>query len=84
MRFEDADLPTFASIAEIRLSDLTPREKMITIKISRWTAAMMVDQEQAEQRLLERIANLDSSMDDGPLSHLINDAKAILQARIAS
>lgn len=44
-------LPKFYELAELKLRDLTPREKIIIIKITRNTARMMVE---AERKVFEK------------------------------
>lgn len=61
-------LPTFAELADSRLERLTKREKIINIKVARYTAAMMIEAENKERQFIETIArmNLDGEkMDDG-------------------
>jgi hypothetical protein len=38
-------LPTFRELAELRLAELGPRDKNISIKIARYTATMMIESE---------------------------------------
>ena len=50
-------LPTFAEIAELRLSECEPRDKIITIKVTRATAQMMIAAEEKRLRALKTIVN---------------------------
>ena len=71
------ELPTFVELAECRLSELSRRDKVITIKISRGTAEMMVEAEKAQQA---QIAQLQLRVRELELSSAQNLADFQVQA----
>jgi hypothetical protein len=56
-----SDLPKFWELAEDRLARLGPRDKVITFKVARRTARMMVEAEKAADQPAAKRRNLEQT-----------------------